>query len=634
MLVIQKNISKHLNISMKLKHVVMLLAALTLTSVSKAQSPADKKPYLDSVIQQLMKVFPKNRTINLVFHGHSVPTGYGANHEVHTLDAYPFQLLEKLKTVYPYAPINVITTSIGGENSAGGSNRFENDVLPYRPDVVFIDYSLNELYEDMATVKRSWEMMIRTAQAHHIKVILMTPSPDQRVDICAPGNILEKHAEQVRQLAKAYHTGLVDSYALFKEKACTDNDLKKYMAAVNHPNRAGHNLIASAILQWFLLPKDASLALTPPMGWNSWNTFECNINEKLVMETADKLVSSGMKAAGYEYLILDDCWLNHQRDKDSNLVADPVKFPHGMKALADYVHSKGLKFGLYNDAGTLTCAGYPGTKGHEYQDAAYYASVGIDYLKFDWCNSTGQYAELSYITMANALRSTGRPIVFSICEWGKSEPWKWAGPVGQLWRTTGDITHKFDGQQKGMMSSGNNMMYIVDREQGFRAAAGPGHWNDPDMLEVGNGMSVAEDRTHFSLWAILAAPLIAGNDVTKMNDLTRNMLTNKDVIAVDQDALGMQGFRAATRDSVETWYRPLSKGGWAICIINRGKASQTINMLWEQLSVTDQLSGRALDLKKDVYNYYDVWSKQKGNTRKPLNVQLAPHDVWMVTLSK
>ena len=263
--------------------------------------------------------------------------------------------------------------------------------------------------------------------------------------------------------------------------------------------------------------KFEGLALTPPMGWNSWNTFQTKINEALVMQTADKLVSSGMKDAGYTYLVLDDGWMAKERDNNGSLVADPQKFPHGMKAVADYVHSKGLKFGLYNCAGTLTCAGYPGTRGYEYQDARLYASWDIDYLKFDWCNTEGINAIEAYTTMSKALRIAGKPIVFSLCEWGTNKPWEWAAPVGQLWRTTGDISAQFDSIRNEGTWSSNGAMHIVDLQVGLQKYAGPGHWNDPDMLEVGNGMSVGEDRAHFSMWCMLAAPLIAGNDITKMS---------------------------------------------------------------------------------------------------------------------
>lgn len=614
---------KHLSI-------VLLILFIAVQGV-RAQSLAAEKPYLKEVIDQLLLVWPKNRTVNLVFHGHSVPTGYGGFHEVHTLDAYPYQLLEQLKVVYPYAPINVITTSIGGEDAVSGAARFDRDVLPHRPDVVFIDYSLNDLTEDMGKVRAAWEKMIKSAQSHNIKVILVTPSPNQSIDICTPGNILEKHANQVRKLSKTYHTGLVDAFSLFKEKACQNGDLKKYMASLNHPNRAGHDLIATAALRWFLLTRDTTLAVTPPMGWNSWNTFQCNINEQLVKETADRMVASGMRDAGYKYLVLDDCWLAKTRDKDSNLVADPVKFPNGMKALIDYVHSKGLKFGLYNCVGTKTCAFYPGTKGHEYQDAKYYADLGIDYLKFDWCSSKGMNGRLSYITMANALRSTGRPIVFSICEWGTNQPWLWGNGVGELWRTTTDIINKFEGPPNAR-NNDNSVTYIADKQQGLRAYAGPGHWNDPDMLEVGRGMTVEEDRAHLSLWAIMAAPLIAGNDITKMTEATRAILTNKDIIAIDQDGLGVQGFRSGTRDSIETWHKPLTQGRWAVCLLNRSKQVKNININWADLSVTDPLTNRQLDLKNN-YNYHSIWTKQKGSTRVPLKATLPAHDVLVFVLS-
>ncbi len=312
--------------------------------------------------------------------------------------------------------------------------------------------------------------------------------------------------------------------------------------------------------------KYEGLALTPPMGWNSWNTFQTNISDSLVRATADIIISSGMKDAGYTYLVLDDGWLTKERDpRTGDLIPDPKKFPNGMKVLIDYVHSRGLKFGLYNCAGTKTCAGYPGTRGYEYQDARFYASLGIDYLKFDWCSSQGQNAKESYTTMSKALKAAGRPIVFSLCEWGSNKPWEWAENVGQLWRTTGDISALFDsyidhGRWKQLV-----VMPIADMQSDLRKYAGPGHWNDPDMLEVGNGMSTGEDRAHFSLWCILAAPLMAGNDLRKMSRETDAILTNKEVIAVNQDPMGVEGYRYRVQDSLETWVKPLSDGDWAVC---------------------------------------------------------------------
>jgi len=380
--------------------------------------------------------------------------------------------------------------------------------------------------------------------------------------------------------------------------------------------------------------KFEGLAMTPPMGWNSWNTFQTNINEKLVKETADKMVSSGMKDAGYEYLVLDDGWMAKERDSAGNLVPDPEKFPHGMKALIDYVHSKGLKFGLYNCAGTKTCAGYPGTRGYEYQDARFYASLGIDYLKFDWCNTEGINAKEAYTTMSKALKKAGRPIVFSLCEWGTNKPWLWAENVGELWRTTGDISATFDGYLDHGTWKQSGVMPIVDLQKGLRQYAGPGHWNDPDMLEVGNGMTESEDRAHFSLWCILAAPLIAGNDITKMSKVTDDILTNKDAIAIDQDKDGYEGWKYKTMDSVEVYVKPLSDNNWAVCFLNRSHEPKMINYDWQKEIISDTLSHETLDATKTDYQLRDLWKKAAaGDTKKPLKATIGVHDVLMLELT-
>ena len=380
--------------------------------------------------------------------------------------------------------------------------------------------------------------------------------------------------------------------------------------------------------------KFEGLALTPPMGWNSWNTFNTKISEDLVKHTADIMVSSGMKDAGYVYLVLDDGWMSKERDKNGNLVADPEKFPHGMKAVADYVHSKGLKFGLYNCAGTLTCAGYPGTRGYEYQDARLYASWDIDYLKFDWCNTDGINAKEAYTTMSKALKTAGRPIVFSLCEWGTNKPWEWAAPVGHLWRTTGDITAQFDSLRNEGTWVSNGTMWIVDMQVGLQKYAGPGHWNDPDMLEVGNGMTANEDRAHFSMWCMLAAPLMAGNDITKMSQTTRDILTNKDAVAIDQDPLGVEGFRYRTANGLEVWAKPLSNNNWAISFLNRSSSSQKINFDWQKENIYDSVSKQQFNASA-AYKIFDVWTKKNmGTTSAPLNAEVASHDVLMVKLSK
>ena len=396
-------------------------------------------------------------------------------------------------------------------------------------------------------------------------------------------------------------------------------------------------MIALALISSVTLnaQKFEGLALTPPMGWNSWNTFQTKIDEKLVMATADLFVSAGLKDAGYTYIVLDDGWMTMERDNDGNLIPDPVKFPHGVKALADYIHSKGLKFGLYNCAGTKTCAGYPGTRGYEYQDARNYAKWEVDYLKFDWCSSDGQNAKESYATMSKALTKAGRPIIFSLCEWGQNKPWEWAAPVGQLWRATGDIGPIYDSVKKVNGWNPLSVMNIVDIEAGIRKYAGPDHWNDPDMLEVGNGMTVAEDRTHFSMWCMLAAPLMMGNDLRKMNDATHTILTNKDAIAIDKDALGIQAFRYSQKDKLETWFKPLSDGGWAVCFLNRGAMPQKISFNWKTENVVDDIYNKQLSASTTTYSMTDVWTKRDaGTTAKAFEAEVPAHDVVMLRLSK
>ncbi len=377
------------------------------------------------------------------------------------------------------------------------------------------------------------------------------------------------------------------------------------------------------------------LALTPPMGWNSWNTFEVNINEKLVMETADAMVRSGMRDAGYTYLVLDDAWMAKERDpKTGDLVADPKKFPHGMKAVSDYVHSKGLRFGLYNCAGTLTCAGYPGTRGYEYQDARFYASVGIDYLKFDWCNTNGIQQQEAYTTMSKALKQAGRPILFSLCEWGSSQPWRWAAPVGHIWRTTGDIAAQFEGMKNHGTWSSSSVMKILDAQDTLRQYAGPGHFNDPDMLEVGNGLTESENRAHFSMWCMIAAPLIAGNDIRNMSASTTAILTNKEVIAINQDSLGIQAMKVSSKDSLETWLKPLRNGNWAICFLNRKNTPQPVDLDWNMKVMEDTIAKRTLNAKTTPYKVRDVWAKKElGTTKKAFRAIVPPHDVILLRLN-
>ena len=380
--------------------------------------------------------------------------------------------------------------------------------------------------------------------------------------------------------------------------------------------------------------KFKGLALTPPMGWNSWNKFGCNVDERMIRETADAMVSSGMRDAGYRYVVIDDCW-HGERDSLGFIHPNSLRFPSGMKALADYIHAKGLKFGIYSCAGDSTCAGHPGSRGHEYQDALIYASWGVDYLKYDWCHTNGLSAVGAYTTMRNALRAAGRPVVFSLCEWGDNAPWLWGRDIGHLWRTTGDISPKFDGEVNHGTWSSWGVMKIVEMRAGIRSYAGPDHWNDPDMMEVGNGMSVAEDRAHFSLWCMMAAPLIAGNDLRSMGKETAGILTNREVIAVDQDSLGIQGYRFDTKDSLETWVRPLAHGDWAVCFLNRSGLGKAVNHDWSTMVVVDTLSKRTLDTAGKRYLIRDLWAqKDRGTTRRSFTAEIPSHDVVMLRLTE
>ncbi|HEX4154026.1 MAG TPA: glycoside hydrolase family 27 protein [Acidobacteriaceae bacterium] len=363
----------------------------------------------------------------------------------------------------------------------------------------------------------------------------------------------------------------------------------------------------------------ATLAATPPMGWNSWNHFGCNVNEALIRRAADEMVASGMRDAGYQYIVIDDCWQG-ERDAAGNIQPDPKRFPSGIKALADYVHARGLKFGIYSDAGTNTCAGRPGSRGHEFQDARQYAAWGVDYLKYDWCHTGTQNAEASYRTMHEALLASGRPIVFSLCEWGTAKPWLWATGIGNLWRTTGDISDMWQGKVKHR----NGMMDIVDMQVNLASFAGPGHWNDPDMLEVGNGgMTDEEYRSHFSLWAMLAAPLMAGNDLGAMSEATKTILTNREVIAIDQDPLGHEGTRVRKDGDLEVWARPIQGGNRAVILLNRDTTPHEITVRWTDLGYPDSLEAGV----RDLWKHEDV-----GRRRGSYSATVPPHGVVMITV--
>ncbi|MGH8963522.1 MAG: NPCBM/NEW2 domain-containing protein [Jatrophihabitantaceae bacterium] len=354
---------------------------------------------------------------------------------------------------------------------------------------------------------------------------------------------------------------------------------------------------------------DNGLAKTPPMGFNDWNSFGCNVDEQLIEQTADYFVSSGLKAAGYEYVNIDDCWLEKSRSADGHLVPDPVKFPDGIKGTADYVHSLGLKLGIYEDAGTKTCAGYPGSLGHEQTDANDFAAWGVDYLKYDNCNnqSDGSLADYKarYTAMGNALKATGRPIVYSLCEWGNNDPATWAGDIGNLWRTTGDIN-----------DSWGSLKSIIAQNAPLAQYARPGAWNDPDMLEVGNGnMTDTEYKTHFGLWAEMAAPLLIGTDLRKATPETMAILTNKDVIAIDQDKLGVQGQVIAQGNGTMVFNKPLANGDRAVALYNSNDTSATISTTAAQIGLK----------RASAYALKDVWTGTTTETAGTISASVPAH---------
>jgi alpha-galactosidase len=385
-------------------------------------------------------------------------------------------------------------------------------------------------------------------------------------------------------------------------------------------------LSAFTAAQTPISPIAPTLALTPPMGWNSWNHFAGKVTEQDVKNTADILVSSGMKDAGYLYVNIDDTW-EGKRD-DQGVLHSNDKFPD-MKALGDYIHARGLKFGIYSSPGPTTCARYAASYGYEQQDADLYASWGVDYLKYDLCSfgtlmqagaadhkDDPGYANRmmhdAYSKMRKALDHTGRPIVLSLCQYGYDDVWKWGAAVGgNLWRTTSDINDSYD-----------RMAKIGFGQAGLAPYAGPGHWNDPDMLEVGNGhMTADEYRTHMSLWAILAAPLLAGNDLSRMTDETRSILMNKAVIAVDQDKLGKQGDRVRADGTSEVWTKPLSGGAVAVGLFNRATAPATISVKLSELGAT----GSALDL----------WTNQPVPVKDgQITATVPAHGVLMMRVAK
>ncbi|GHH73556.1 alpha-galactosidase [Streptomyces sulfonofaciens] len=354
---------------------------------------------------------------------------------------------------------------------------------------------------------------------------------------------------------------------------------------------------------------DNGLALTPQMGFNDWNAYGCDVSESLIKSTAQAMHTNGMQAAGYEYVNIDDCWMTHSRDSAGRLVPDPAKFPDGIKGTADYVHSLGLKLGIYEDAGTATCAGYPGSLGHETTDAQTFASWGVDYLKYDNCNNNGVPAQTRYTAMRDALAATSRPILYSLCNWGQDNVWTWGANVGNSWRTTGDISANFA-----------SMLSIFHSNVGLASYAGPGHWNDPDMLEVGNGsMTATESRSHFSLWAEMAAPLIAGTNIPQASADTLATLTNSRVIAVDQDPLGKQGTLVSSAGGLDVLAKPLAGGDVSVVLFNETGSTATISTTAAAIGKTGASS----------YALTDLWSGATSSTSGTISASVPAHGTVM-----
>ena len=377
-----------------------------------------------------------------------------------------------------------------------------------------------------------------------------------------------------------------------------------------------------------------TLAPTPPMGWNSWNAYSCTVTEADVREAADALVETGLREAGYEYVVVDDCWMAEEHDADGGLRADPEDFPSGVTALADYVHDRGLKFGLYSSAGSHTCQGYPASLGRERRHAEQFADWGVDYLKYDNCGDhRGRDAVDRYQEMGEALAAVDRDIVFSVCEWGQNHPWGWAGDAGgQLWRATDDVVAKWRTHEDEF---GLGVRDIVERlaDLDIASAHGPGGWNDPDMLQVGNGpdsgqsqheptdvrrpLTDAETRTHFGMWCLLGAPLMVGTDLTDLAETDRTLLTNERLIDIDQDPLGAQG-RPVRRDGdAEVWHKPLADGGAAVALCNLGERVREIRTAVARIDTVAEADG---------YRIQDCWSGERWTAGSDLAAEVEPRD--------
>ena len=386
-----------------------------------------------------------------------------------------------------------------------------------------------------------------------------------------------------------------------------------------------------------------NLAMTPPMGWNSWNAFGANVNEQVIRETADAMAASGLKDVGFQYIVIDDIWQGGRDSSTGLLYPDAQRFPSGIKALADYVHSKGLKFGIYSDAGTKTCGERPGSHGYEEKDAKLFADWDVDFLKYDYCycedyaslNTDYKMAMERYKKMGDALKSTGRQILFSICEWGPRSPWLWGREVGgQMWRTSYDVHDIWDAPNNEMSPIG--IVTSIDVMANLAKYSGPGGWNDPDMLVVGlknqgyikgGGCNDIEYRSQMSMWCMFAAPLMVGGDIRNMSDITKSILMNKDVISIDQDAVGKQAIRMMRKDGLEVWKKPLTNDRFAIALFNRNSEGRPLAVAFKDIEMDSTAK----------FDVYDVWKHAPaGTAMQSISSILQPHEcqVFILTPAK
>lgn len=379
--------------------------------------------------------------------------------------------------------------------------------------------------------------------------------------------------------------------------------------------------IVCAAFLGLLLPAPASalddgLARTPPMGWNGWYAFGCDIHESTIRAMADSLVRTGLRDAGYTYVNVDDCWMDGARGPDGSLRANPKRFPSGIPALADYVHARGLKLGIYLSAGRLTCQRLPGSEGYLTQDALTVAAWGVDLVKLDWCFSSGEAdRQAVYGEMRDALRFSGRAVVLSICEWGDGKPWTWGASAGHMWRTTHDIP-TYDRRNRWRA-----VLRVAAQNAQLGGHAGPGGWNDPDILHVGlRSLSATEGRTMFSMWAMMAAPLLAGNDLRRMDRRTRATLTNRDVIAIDQDPAGVQGLRVSAKRGRDVWVRPLSDGSRAVLFVNRTSRTRYFR-------ASPQAIFAAPNVRR--FRVKDLWKRKSATAMRWITARVPAHGAAM-----